>query len=325
MSSSRYPKRRRVSARNKEPTPPEPEPQPYNSSPDELAASSDREKYHGRRATSQPKRNSKSRKKSYPDIAEEADPNLSLPAAAAAEASDDELNATAAAAAAAAAAYRGNLEEQTATNSIEDPFEGLPDTILPSSFNELPNVPSDPLKTPSVDEGAEELPDAAPSPSLEGAEDDQLDPAIAASVEENDDEMPDTARASSIGHHQKDLSNAATGSFEDQDGSLPNHVTASPLRRDTVKIQPDDHKMPTFLRRSSTFKKTERQPHDRSTSRSPPTYSIISIPAATPPEPLIGPPQYVPYKQKLVLKGHRRGVAAVRFSPDGRSIASCCE
>ncbi|KAG9238673.1 prolyl oligopeptidase-like protein [Amylocarpus encephaloides] len=39
------------------------------------------------------------------------------------------------------------------------------------------------------------------------------------------------------------------------------------------------------------------------------------------------PPAYKPlklnYKQKYVLKGHRKGVAQVRFSPDGRWIASC--
>ena len=34
---------------------------------------------------------------------------------------------------------------------------------------------------------------------------------------------------------------------------------------------------------------------------------------------------FVPYKQRSVLRGHKRGVAAVRFSPDGRMIASCCE
>ena len=36
-------------------------------------------------------------------------------------------------------------------------------------------------------------------------------------------------------------------------------------------------------------------------------------------------PLYTNYRQKVVLKGHRRGVAAVKFSPDGRCIASCCE
>lgn len=39
------------------------------------------------------------------------------------------------------------------------------------------------------------------------------------------------------------------------------------------------------------------------------------------------PPKYQPlklnYKQKLVLEGHKRGVAQVRFSPDGLWIASC--
>ncbi len=34
---------------------------------------------------------------------------------------------------------------------------------------------------------------------------------------------------------------------------------------------------------------------------------------------------FVPYKLRTVLQGHKRGVAAVRFSPDGRMIASCCE
>ncbi|PMD18079.1 prolyl oligopeptidase-like protein [Hyaloscypha hepaticicola] len=39
------------------------------------------------------------------------------------------------------------------------------------------------------------------------------------------------------------------------------------------------------------------------------------------------PPAYKPlklnYRQKFILKGHRKGVAQVRFSPDGRWIASC--
>lgn len=49
---------------------------------------------------------------------------------------------------------------------------------------------------------------------------------------------------------------------------------------------------------------------------------ILSHRMATPPK---KKPSFVRYRQKLVLRGHRRGVAAVRFSPDGGSIASCCE
>ena len=32
-----------------------------------------------------------------------------------------------------------------------------------------------------------------------------------------------------------------------------------------------------------------------------------------------------PFEAKMVLKGHRKGVAAVKFSPDGGRVASCCE
>jgi COMPASS component SWD3 len=33
----------------------------------------------------------------------------------------------------------------------------------------------------------------------------------------------------------------------------------------------------------------------------------------------------VNYQPHMTLKGHKRGVAAVRFSPNGKWIASCCE
>lgn len=36
-------------------------------------------------------------------------------------------------------------------------------------------------------------------------------------------------------------------------------------------------------------------------------------------------PLGVNYKPYMTLRGHKRGVAAVRFSPNGKWIASCCE
>lgn len=36
-------------------------------------------------------------------------------------------------------------------------------------------------------------------------------------------------------------------------------------------------------------------------------------------------PTELHYRPKLVLRGHRKGVSTVKFSPDGRRIASCCK
>ncbi len=35
-------------------------------------------------------------------------------------------------------------------------------------------------------------------------------------------------------------------------------------------------------------------------------------------------PKRLNYKPYMTLRGHKRGVAAVKYSPDGRWIASCC-
>lgn len=48
-----------------------------------------------------------------------------------------------------------------------------------------------------------------------------------------------------------------------------------------------------------------------------------SSPPATP-HPSKPPEIKIQYKAKLILRGHRKGVSAVKFSPDGRWIASCC-
>ena len=197
MPSTRHSKRRRVDSPVKEEAP------AYNSSPDELAASSDHEKYHSQRTPSKPLRDGRGRKRSYAD----------------------------------------NHSASSTVVASED------------SHSELAGPPQASEETPSV--------------LITGA----------ASSEDSPDEL--------------------------------------------------DHTTPTFFRRPfrTSFSKDSRRPHEKiaSQSPSPPPYSRISSPIATPRTPPIRPPQYLQYKEKMVLAGHRRGVAAVRFSPDGRLIASCCK
>ena len=61
-----------------------------------------------------------------------------------------------------------------------------------------------------------------------------------------------------------------------------------------------------------------------------PEFSRLSTPIGTSPAPdgkgtREKEARFVRYQVKTVLRGHKRGVAGVRFSPDGRLIASCCE
>ena len=57
-----------------------------------------------------------------------------------------------------------------------------------------------------------------------------------------------------------------------------------------------------------------------------PEYSRLSTPIASPlpAQRQIREAKFIEYRLKTVLRGHKRGVAAVRFSPDGRLIGSCC-
>lgn len=57
-----------------------------------------------------------------------------------------------------------------------------------------------------------------------------------------------------------------------------------------------------------------------------PEYSRLSTPIASPlpPERQVKEAKFVAYRLKAELRGHKRGVAGVRFSPNGKLIASCC-
>lgn len=82
----------------------------------------------------------------------------------------------------------------------------------------------------------------------------------------------------------------------------------------------------TVQSRSATRSRSPPRSYDRPRSRSPVTpsgedpYAHGATLSASTPRPTR--PTRLNYKPKLILRGHKRGVAAVRFSPDGKWIAS---
>ena len=310
MSSGRYPKRRRVSEKARESTPqpespavpdalpeaPGPERRPYNSSPDELATIPDHSESNARRrgsqpsrASSRPKRSRKSTRKSTSEInaPPETDPIKPILDDDVPEASPDELDASPPTTLGSVA--RVNVQ-QRGVEATE------PETILLRTPGEADarsyrNTPESPAISPlSILDNPEEAPDAAPLSALQDVSEELPNEPHVAKTEDGSDEL-------------------ATGHMNDRE--IPRLI-----RSDTNTV---------YQFRGSFSQNVPRPADDRYFSASPPPYSRISTPITTPRELPARPPQYLPYKQKMVLKGHKRGVAAVRFSPNGRLIASCCK
>lgn len=114
--------------------------------------------------------------------------------------------------------------------------------------------------------------------------------------------------------------------YDDSENSTPRYSSdgaedSRPYRSSNLNNRHDSER-----RRSNGSDDMEKPYRDDSRSRS-------TTPADTPRSSHShsldppSPPKYKPlrlnYKQKFILRGHKKGVAQVRFSPDGRWIASC--
>ncbi|KAL8841947.1 MAG: hypothetical protein Q9170_000727 [Blastenia crenularia] len=138
---------------------------------------------------------------------------------------------------------------------------------------------------------------------------------------------PDELAASS--DHETSAYNCRTSS------NNPRWTSAEHQRRSYKASKPEDspdeldHTSHSFYREDG--KRNLRPPASRYVTPDPPAASDISAltpvqePAspATPLPPALKEARYFPFKQRMVLKGHQRGVSAVRFSPTGDMIASC--
>ena len=302
MSSSRYPKRRRISERDKEPAPSTAPSLPTksqqeerhnrgDSSPDELAPSSAHANVRPSRTASRPKRGGRERKKSLPEIQKvtaavtvaETEPNEVVLETVEPEASDDELNFTATA----------------ATRDEEEVKDARATPLIESEENHMDNRTASAPDLPTEDQLDENIP-ATPQVQDMG----QNDAAVVSPM----DEVPQRAYLP-IAEPTQD--HPSVQAITQPSIEEPSHLEVPPLRRRS-----------TF---KGSFKRLSPSPSsNRYISKSPPPYSTVSTPVATPRELPPAPPQYVPYKEKMVLKGHKRAIAAVKFSPNGRLIASCC-
>lgn len=158
----------------------------------------------------------------------------------------------------------------------------------------------------------------------------------------SDSGSPDELSASPP-HQQRNVSNGhyitpepRRASYPDPDDSPDELGTVTPVYR-PMKSESHGHQSaresPQRASRSSTatpqdLTSRDLTPRDLTPQDITPR-DTTPVPSPLPPSPSpIPSPRkalYSPYAEKLVMKGHRRGVASVRFSPDGRMIASCCE
>lgn len=114
-----------------------------------------------------------------------------------------------------------------------------------------------------------------------------------------------------------DDSEASTPRYSSPD-DLPDH---KPHRSSMLSTRQDSGARRRSLSSDGSADDLDHQYRARNRSRSSSRASSHSSTRA--PSPPKHKPLKLNYKQKFILKGHKKGVSQVRFSPDGRWIASC--
>ncbi len=115
--------------------------------------------------------------------------------------------------------------------------------------------------------------------------------------------------------------------YEDSEASTPRYSSPDelgdhkPYRSSKLSTRQDRARSRSY---DGSIDELDHTYHARSRSRSSSVGSARSSrSSADAPSPPAYKPLKLNYKTKFILKGHRKGVAQVRFSPDGRWIASC--